>query len=98
MICGGLFPESKCVKARLTHSEEWVCITDFESLEAERKAIPVKRFVSEVEVPPAIPEGFEDVISDMKAKGKEWGDILAYIDTEFGHNVELISVAAAIFY
>ena len=29
---------------------------------------------------------------------KEWGEIFAYIDIEFGHNVELISVAAAIFY
>ncbi len=34
-ICGGLFPESKCVKAKMNQSEGWVCITDFERLEAE---------------------------------------------------------------
>lgn len=100
-ICAGLFPESKCVKAIINQSEEWVCITDFERLEAEGKAIRVKSFVPGVEVKPAQPaiaEGFEDIIRDMKAKGKEWEDILAYIDTEFGHDGELISSAAAIFY
>ena len=48
--------------------------------------------------PPGIPAGFEDSIKGMKAEGKEWPDILAYIDTKFGQDGQLISAAAAIFY
>ena len=48
--------------------------------------------------PPGIPAGFEDAIKGMKAEGKEWPDILAYIDTKFGQDGQLISAAAAIFY
>lgn len=64
-----------------------------------------KRTISEREgveaappAPPGIPAGFEDAIKGMKAEGKEWPDILAYIDTKFGQDGQLISAAAAIFY
>jgi len=101
-ICGGLFPESKCVKARYNQSEEWICITDFERLEAEGKAIPVKRFVPGIEVPPAappaIPAGFEEIISGMKARGEEWGDVLTYIDKTYGYDEKLIGKATEIYY
>ena len=75
---------------------EVITAEDFKRISDERDGIAAAPATPPT--PPGIPAGFEDAIKGMKAEGKEWPDILAYIDTKFGQDGQLISVAAAIFY
>lgn len=81
------------------HAGELLVALDVITEEEFKRTIAEKEGVGAAPpAPPGIPAGFEDAIKGMKAEGKEWDAILAYIDTEFGHDGQLISAAAAIFY
>ena len=81
------------------HAGELLVALDVITEEEFKRTIAEKEGVEAAPpAPPGIPAGFEDAIKGMKAEGKEWPDILAYIDTKFGQDGQLISAAAAIFY
>ncbi|MCK5022356.1 MAG: hypothetical protein KAR54_03855, partial [Candidatus Pacebacteria bacterium] len=81
------------------HAGELLVALDVITEEEFKRTIAEKEGVEAAPpAPPGIPAGFEDAIKGMKAEGKEWPDILAYIDTKFGQDGLLISAAAAIFY
>jgi len=81
------------------HAGEMLVVLDVITEEEFKRTIAEREGVKAAPpAPPGIPAGFEDAIKGMKAEGKEWDAILAYIDTEFGHDGQLISAAAAIFY
>ena len=81
------------------HAGELLVALDVITEEEFKRTIAEKEGVEAAPpAPPEIPAGFEDAIKGMKAEGKEWDAILAYINTEFGHDGQLISAAAAIFY
>lgn len=94
-LCGGVFPESKCVKVKINNHEEWICKADYETLKTEGKveAVPLEKPVEKpVEKPPAVkptvPEvKIEKEIPPQPPKEKEKNDRLSLMRQEIEERI-----------